>query len=110
MADSMAVILANHTKKILVEAMFYAISIDEVTTINNKSWLNVHIYIAVGFSCLSILLSLSQLTEGSLASAMKECIMISLSWHGGLVDNVVAERLVCFGTDGVSVFQGADLV
>jgi hypothetical protein len=32
--------------------------------------------------------------------------MTSLSWHGGLVDNVLAERLVCFGVDGMSVFQG----
>jgi hypothetical protein len=46
------------------------------------------------------------LTEDNRASAVKESIVTSLSWHGGLVDSAVAERLVCFGTDGVSVFQG----
>jgi hypothetical protein len=106
MADSMAAILANHTKKILAEARFYAISTDEVTIVDHESWLSVHIYIAVGFSRLPILLSLSRLTKGNSASAVKECIMTSLSWHGGLVDNAVVERLVCFGANGMSVFQG----
>lgn len=40
------------------------------------------------------------------ASGIKESIITSLNWHGGLVDSIVAERLVCFGTDGVYVFQG----
>jgi hypothetical protein len=37
MADSMAAILANHTKKILAEARFYAISANEVTTVDHES-------------------------------------------------------------------------
>jgi hypothetical protein len=110
MADSMSVILADHTKKILAEARFYAISADEVTTVDHESWLSVHIYISIGFSCVPILLFLSRLTEGNGASAVKESIVTSLSWHGGLVDSAVAERLVCFGADGVSVLQGCSQV
>jgi hypothetical protein len=106
MVDSMAAILANHIKKILAEARFYTISADEVTTVDHESWLSMHIYIAIGFSRVPILLSLSRLTKGKTASVVKECILTSLSWHGGLEDNVVAERLVFFGTDEVSVFQG----
>jgi hypothetical protein len=99
----------DHTKKILAEARFYAISTDEVTTIDHESWLSVHIYVSIGFSHVPILLSLSQLTEGNGASAMKESIMTSLNWYGGLVDSAMAERLVYFGADGVSVFQGCRL-
>jgi hypothetical protein len=106
MADSMSIILVDHTKKILAEAWFYAISVDEVTTIDHESWLSVHIYVSIGFSRVPILLSLSRLTEGNGASAVKESIVTSLNWHGRLVDSVVAERLVCFGVNGVSVFQG----
>jgi hypothetical protein len=105
LAISMAVILANHTKKIFYEARFYAISTDKITTVDYESWLSVHIYIAVGFSGVPILLSLSRLTEGNRASAEKECIMKSLSWHTRLVNNTVAERLVCFRADGMSEFQ-----
>jgi hypothetical protein len=39
MADSMSVILADHTKKIPAKARFYAISADEVTAIDHESWL-----------------------------------------------------------------------
>jgi hypothetical protein len=106
MADSMSEVLSAHTKKVLAEARFYSVSTDEVTTVDHESWLSVHIYISVGFSRLPILLSLSRLTEGNGASAVKESILTSLSWHGGIVDSLVAERLVCFGADGVSVFQG----
>ena len=37
MADSMAAILADHTKKILTEARFYTISADEVTIVDHES-------------------------------------------------------------------------
>jgi hypothetical protein len=78
MADSMSEVLSIHTKKILAEARFYAISADEVTTVDHESWLSVHIYVSVGFSRVPILLSLSRLTEGNGASAVKESIITSL--------------------------------
>ena len=108
MADSMSKVLSTHTKKVLAaclaKARFYSVSVDEITTVDHKSWLSVHIYIFVGFSSLSIFLSLSRLTEENGASAIKESILTSLSWHGGIVENLVAERLVCFRADGVFVF------
>ena len=106
MADSMAAVLANHTKKILTETRFYAISANEVTIVDHESWLSVHIYIPLGFSRVPILLSLSRLTKRNTACAIKDCIPMSLSWHGGLADNTIAKRLVYFGADGVFVFQG----
>lgn len=79
MADSKSEVLSTHTKKVLAEAKFYAISMDEVTTVDYESWLSVHIYISIGFSCVLILLSLSRLTKGNGASTVKESIIISLN-------------------------------
>jgi hypothetical protein len=62
--------------------------------------------VSVEFSRVPILLSLSRLTEGNGASAVKESIITSLHWHGRIEDKVLAARLVCFRADGVSVFQG----
>jgi hypothetical protein len=104
MADSMGVVLANHTKKIISQARYFAISADEVTTVDHESWLSVHIYLCIGFSRVSILLGLFRLVEGNGASAVKEAIVSCMSCHGGLTENVVAERMVSFGADGVSVF------
>ena len=103
----MSEVLLIDTKNFLAEARFYAISADKVTTVDHESWLSVHIYISIGFSRIPILFSLSRLTEGNGASAVKESITTSLHWHGRIiVDNVIAARLVCFEADGASVFQG----
>ena len=37
--------------------------------------------------------------------AIKECILTSLNWHGGLIKNVVAKRLMFFEANGILVFQ-----
>jgi hypothetical protein len=34
-------------------------------------------------------------------------IMEQLSWHGGISEMELAEKLICFGADGVAVFQGS---
>jgi hypothetical protein len=107
MADSMGAVLANHTKKIISQARYFAISADEVTTVDHESWLSVHIYLCIGFSRVSVLLGLFCLVQGNGASALKEAIITCISCHGGLSENVVAERMVSFGADGVSVFQGS---
>jgi hypothetical protein len=107
MAESMSVVLANHTKKVISQARFFAISADEVTTIDHESWLSVHIYVCIGFKRVSIMLGLFRLVEGNGATAVKEAISTCISWQAGFSESVVAERLVCFGADGVSVFQGA---
>jgi hypothetical protein len=106
MADNTIEILGNHTKKILSKARFYAISTDEVTIVNHESWLSVQIYISIGFCRVPILLSLLQLVEENGIFGVKECILMSLNWHGGLIKNVVAKRLMCFEADGILMFQG----
>jgi hypothetical protein len=107
MADSMSVVLANYTKKVISQARYFAISANEVTTVDHESWLSVYIYLCIGFSRISILLGLFRLVEGNGASVVKEAIVSCMSCHGGLTENVVAERMVSFGADGVSVFQGS---
>lgn len=67
----------------------------------------MYIYVSIGFSHNHILLSLSLLTEGNGGSIVKEFIVTSLNWYGGLVDSVVAKKLMCFGANGMSVFQGS---
>jgi hypothetical protein len=107
MADSKSVVLANHTKKVISQVRYFAISADEVTTINHESWLSVHIYVCIGFKRISILLGLFHLVEGNGSTTMKEAISTCISWQAGHSENAVTKRLVCFGVDGVPVFQGS---
>jgi hypothetical protein len=46
------------------------------------------------------------LADGSTANGLTELLMGSLGSKGGLNDDAIASKLVCFGADGVSAFQG----
>jgi hypothetical protein len=46
------------------------------------------------------------LTDGSTSNGLTELLMGSLDSKGGLNDNAIASKLVCFGVDGVLAFQG----
>jgi hypothetical protein len=37
---------------------------------------------------------------------VKEAILTVLTWHGRLIEQDIAKKVVCFGADGVSVFKG----
>jgi hypothetical protein len=105
MADSMSVVLANHTKKVIPQARYFAISTDEVTTVDHDSWLSVHIYLCIDFSRVSILLGLFCLIEGNGATVVKEAITTCISCYAGLSKNVVEERLLCSGQMGFLYFM-----
>ena len=54
---------------------------------------------------MSILLALQRAVKDNGANALKDAIVTNLTHHGGLLGNQFAEKLVCFGADGISVFQ-----
>jgi hypothetical protein len=56
-------------------------SCDEVTTINNQSWLFIHVYVTEEWKRVPILLNLQRVVNGAIF-------------------------LVCFGTNGIIVSQG----
>jgi hypothetical protein len=45
-------------------------------------------------------------TNGATANGLTELLMGSLSTKGGLNTDAIASKLLCFGVDGVSAFQG----
>jgi hypothetical protein len=68
----------------------------------------VHVYVCQNFIQVPILLSLQHVSEGANADNLTDMIMTTLRYHGGLEgDDVIAEKLLCFGADGAAVFQGA---
>lgn len=107
MADHLAIVLADYTRQVISKCRFFSLSADEVTTIDSQSWLSIHIYVCVDFKRVPILLSLSKLHDGSSSNAVRDTIEGMLSHHTGLSQSEVASRLVCFGADGVTLFQGS---
>jgi hypothetical protein len=44
--------------------------------------------------------------DGATANNLTELLMESLSFKGRLDEEAIAKKLLCFGADGVSTFQG----
>jgi hypothetical protein len=71
------------TKVVVHVAMYFAISCDEVTMINNQSWVNIHAYLVEGFKCIPIFLNLEILVDGGTTNYLTNVILKSLIWLMG---------------------------
>ena len=98
-------------KEVVQSARIISISADEVTAIDNTSWLSVHVYTMNSWERISHLLHLSCVSDGDgdggTADSLTDAIMFSLLGKGGLTREDIASKLVCFGADGASTFQGS---
>jgi hypothetical protein len=106
-AHAIAHMISNKIKEALSRANYIAISCDEVTTVDNQQWLCVHVYTCNPTKTRdSYLLFLGCVTEGGNANYLKDMILCALKYHGSLDDDQIVEKVISFGTDGASVFQG----
>ena len=73
---------------------------------NGQSWLSIHLYVSIGFRRVSILLALLRLVDRNDANALREAVSTMFEHHTSLNSDQVLERLISFGADGMSTFQG----
>jgi hypothetical protein len=81
-------------------------SCDELNTIDNQSWLYVHVNVTKEWKRLLILLNLQRMIDGSIANNLTFLIIQSLVEYGGLSEVNIARKLICFGVDKVTIFHG----
>jgi len=93
-------------KLIVQNARFVSISADEVTTVDNTFWIGVHVYVVDGWERIPHLLHLSCVSNCGIVYHLTNVIMQALVGEGGLTREQIAGKLVSFGTDSVSTFQG----
>ncbi len=93
------------TKIVIKIAKFVSLTCDEVTSMDNASWASVRGYILQDW-CRIPLLNVKHVLFGSRANNLTLLIMNSLMTQGGLQDENLASKLVCFGANGVNTFQG----
>ncbi len=85
---------------------YVAFSCDEVSTVDNQSWLFVHCYVMHNWVRIRILISLDQVVEGLGSDNLTKVIMEALIIGGGVLRNQIVQKLICFGANGIYVFQG----
>ena len=105
MSEHIHGIVLSALKAIIQSACILSISVDEVTAVDNTSWLGVHVYVMDDWERVPHLLHLSSVSDGC-ADQLTSTIMYSLLGEGSLTRESIASKLICFGADGVSTFQG----
>ena len=106
MAESLMNVVQTKTREIVSVAPYFSVSCDEVTTLDNQSWISIHVYTISDWERVSYLLNLERVTEGGGAENIAKMIVSALTNQGGLTPNEIRDRFMAFGADGASVLQG----
>ena len=85
---------------------YIALSLDEVTTIDNTSWVCMHVYTINDLCRQPFILSIAKLDCSAIATKLYELLKSTLIDCGGMDIMEIAKNLVCVGVDGALVMQG----
>jgi hypothetical protein len=99
-------VVFHATKDVVKKSKYISMSCDELTTIDNQTWLFVHAYVMKKWKKLPILLNLQKVVDGSTTDNLTSFISQSLVEYEGLNEADIANKLICFGVDGVMIFHG----
>ena len=93
-------------KEKIASVRFVSLSLDDVTTIDNTSWICMSIYMVIDHIRHSYLLGVHKMKENSTTRNIYELVNNSLKESGGMDPLMITKKLVCVGADGESVMQG----
>jgi hypothetical protein len=91
-------------RQIIKKVKKIVLSCDEVTTIDNQSWISIYSYVVQVWCQILVFISLKQVANGGGVNNLTKVIMGALKKHDGLYDVDVVVNLISFGADGVNVF------
>jgi hypothetical protein len=105
-AECLHDVVLQRTKEVITSAKYISVSCDEVTSQSRESWASFTAYIVVNWERRPIPLLVTRLYDGASSVTLLTTLLETLEQYGGLPRPDIAAKLVSFGADGVSVFQG----
>jgi hypothetical protein len=93
-------------KRLIGVAHYFAVTVDEVTTVDNGSYLSVHVYVVQDWVRIPFLVSLQRVECPPNAENLTKLIVDSVIVGTGVDLETVAKKLLSFGADGASTLQG----
>jgi hypothetical protein len=76
---------------------FISLSCDEVTSIDNGSWISIHCYVVQNWSRVLILLSLERVQDQATSSNLLHLILSAVKRKGGVHGGSLVHKLMSFG-------------
>jgi hypothetical protein len=86
---------------------FLVVTCDETTSCDNGSWMSIHAYVCQDWSRISLLIGLKRIVEAPNADHLTSVVLEALQSGVGVGASNLSSRLLCFGANGITVFQGA---
>jgi hypothetical protein len=88
-------------------APFLALTCDETTSCDNGSWMSIHAYICQDWARIPLLIGLKKIVQAPTANHLTSIVVEALEIGAGIGVGELGGCLLCFGADGVTVFEGA---
>ena len=90
-------------KEMVLAANYITLTCDETIAIDNHSYMCVHIYVMLYWILFLMLVHIQKLeSDGGISDTLLQVILTTLAMKGGLNENLIAQKLLCFGADGVA--------
>jgi hypothetical protein len=83
MAECLHKQVIKKMKEVVAGSKYFALSCDEVTMIDNQSWISIHYYVVQDWCHLPILIFLEQIIEGGGSNNLTKVIMVIFFKNGG---------------------------
>lgn len=85
---------------------YVVVCVDGTTTLDNDSWISIHAYTMRNFVRVPHLINLQRIVNETGANNLTSIIVNALHNGGGVIIDDLPLKLMCFGAERVSTFQG----
>jgi hypothetical protein len=89
--------LTNKKSETIQGAKFFTVNAEEVTTIDNGTWILVTMYYVSDFACKSMNVALEHIDEGATSNNLRKVIIKAVQWLTGMSREEVASKMMAFG-------------
>ncbi|KAG0572707.1 hypothetical protein KC19_VG119100 [Ceratodon purpureus] len=105
MASYIYRVVIEEIKNLIRDASFIVVTIDEVTSIENGSYLPVHYYTVNDWVRVLHVISLRKVDCASIAANLTKLVVEAVKTEGGLNPGQIASKLLTFGADIASALE-----
>jgi len=105
MADYIHNQVLTTLKKAMSNSSYVALTVNEITKMDNQNWILIHGYVLKDWSWILILLTTKQIMYGFNLNNLTRVLMNFLKLCGRISKEHITNKLVSFGADGVNVLQ-----
>jgi hypothetical protein len=105
MVECMSNVVFITTEVAIHKVNFIFVSCDEVTNIDNQSWILVHVYVVEDFKRIPILVNLQCVTKGASTNNPTTIIKNFVAKFKRPLNYDMTMKVVCFNANGASTFQ-----